>query len=356
MNLPAIFATFAIFLVFAVEIYGSSLDGMVELQKRLTKEKNRITREATETKRKLKNLRKKIDNLEVNLKRIKSDRKKLTLELEGLKTYFFENRERIKKRLNAIYRQRDMANFETLFLISDPVFFFDQLSYSMKIVEQDRLFFKEISEKIKLTSQKKGELEKKDREEKKILEKLKAEKIALSKEEKRLSTLLSDLHNAGRALEMKIEEFKRTEGEIDKKAKRLYAETKKIEKIKKDTKKIKKNRKRILNEKVDFYWPVRVKKPIVMSFFGKQKDSALGIEFFNAGVDIKTDVGEEIVSAIDGVVKYRGRMKGMGFVVMVESKEGRYITLYAMLKEILVGMGEHVKAGDVIGIAGPSPW
>ncbi len=72
---------------------------------------------------------------------------------------------------------------------------------------------------------------------------------------------------------------------------------------------------------------------------------------FHKGVDLKLNTGDSVFCAFEGVVRVSHRSRSYGNVVMVRHKNGLE-TIYAHLSKLLVGIGEHVEAGDLVGLGG----
>lgn len=72
---------------------------------------------------------------------------------------------------------------------------------------------------------------------------------------------------------------------------------------------------------------------------------------FHSGVDFKGKEGDLVRSTANGEVTYAGRNGGYGICVQIKHKNG-YETLYGHLSKCLVKVGEHIKAGQVIGKVG----
>jgi murein DD-endopeptidase MepM/ murein hydrolase activator NlpD len=70
------------------------------------------------------------------------------------------------------------------------------------------------------------------------------------------------------------------------------------------------------------------------------------------GVDLRVDVGEEVLAADDGVVTYSGWSNfGYGNVVMLEHGNGDF-SLYAGLGSVSATCGQLVSEGDTLGLGG----
>lgn len=72
---------------------------------------------------------------------------------------------------------------------------------------------------------------------------------------------------------------------------------------------------------------------------------------FHAGMDIKLETGDTVVSAFDGKVRIARAMSGYGKVVVVRHNNGLE-TVYAHFSKVLVNIHDEVKAGDPLGLGG----
>ena len=89
------------------------------------------------------------------------------------------------------------------------------------------------------------------------------------------------------------------------------------------------------------------------SRFGVRKDPRHGTREFHHGIDIKARMGEDVLSAAPGTVIFAGRQSGFGKVVIIDHGK-RFCTVSAHLSSMLVGEGERVERGAVIGKVGKS--
>lgn len=72
---------------------------------------------------------------------------------------------------------------------------------------------------------------------------------------------------------------------------------------------------------------------------------------FHAGVDIKLNHGDTVVSAFDGKVRMAKYYSGYGNAVVIRHSNGLE-TLYGHLSKLKVQVNQEVKAGDLIGLGG----
>ena len=69
------------------------------------------------------------------------------------------------------------------------------------------------------------------------------------------------------------------------------------------------------------------------------------------GVDYAAKMGEPVKAVESGLIEQAGYINGYGFTIILEHENGLK-TLYAHLGEIKVTVGDKVKAGAIIGLAG----
>ncbi len=99
----------------------------------------------------------------------------------------------------------------------------------------------------------------------------------------------------------------------------------------------------------DFDWL-----PYVSSYYGYRVHPISEMKNYHTGVDIGLEEGTEIRAGHDGKVTLAGEAGGYGLCVVLEGMSGeRYLTTkYGHCSELLVSVGQEVKAGDVIAKVG----
>jgi murein DD-endopeptidase MepM/ murein hydrolase activator NlpD len=89
----------------------------------------------------------------------------------------------------------------------------------------------------------------------------------------------------------------------------------------------------------------------VVSVFGPRLHPILGYVRLHMGVDMDGDLGDPIVAAADGVVAWADVRGGYGNCVIIDHGN-QFATLYAHQSQFAVGIGDRVRAGQVIGFVG----
>ncbi|MDH3789295.1 MAG: peptidoglycan DD-metalloendopeptidase family protein [Xanthomonadales bacterium] len=96
-------------------------------------------------------------------------------------------------------------------------------------------------------------------------------------------------------------------------------------------------------------WPVR--KGWISSRFGERNDPFTGKRDYHNGLDFAGVRGTEVLSVASGVVIWAGSLNGYGKTLEIDHGNG-YRTRYAHSDELVVEVGDHVIAGQVIAKLG----
>jgi len=97
---------------------------------------------------------------------------------------------------------------------------------------------------------------------------------------------------------------------------------------------------------VMFAWPVR--QPVLSAFFGWRGRR------MHEGLDLRADVGTEVVATAGGKVLYVGRrLRSYGLIVVIDHGEG-WSSVYAHLSRSLVKENDMIHQGQFIALSGRS--
>lgn len=91
--------------------------------------------------------------------------------------------------------------------------------------------------------------------------------------------------------------------------------------------------------------------PRISGTFGFRKHPVYKSTKHHSGVDLAAPKNRHVRSVLAGTVVFAGSYGGYGKLVSVKHRDG-YLSMYGHLNEILVNVGESVKAGNVIGRVG----
>ncbi|MBI2396765.1 MAG: M23 family metallopeptidase [Xanthomonadales bacterium] len=96
---------------------------------------------------------------------------------------------------------------------------------------------------------------------------------------------------------------------------------------------------------------IPVRSGYVSSGFGYRSDPINGSHEFHSGIDFDGSYGDDILAVGSGVVSFAGVKPGYGNTVEIDHGNG-YVTRYSHNSKNLVGAGDPVRDGDVIGKVG----
>lgn len=99
-------------------------------------------------------------------------------------------------------------------------------------------------------------------------------------------------------------------------------------------------------------WPVRGE---ITSYFGWRTHPIFGTQKYHSGMDIAVDYDVPVMAADNGQVIYAGWMSGYGYTVMLDHGDG-LVTLYAHNNEVNVSEGSSVYKGQTIAFSGSTGY
>lgn len=89
----------------------------------------------------------------------------------------------------------------------------------------------------------------------------------------------------------------------------------------------------------------------IIAFFGKIRDPRFNTTIFQKGIEIAAPMGADIKAIFDGKVLYADWFRGYGKIIIIDHGEG-YYSLSAHASDIKKKVGQEVKRGEVVALAG----
>ena len=353
--------------------------------KSLTIEKNKKKQEQTEVKNKIKKQKSNISNTESEKKVVKDEIVNLderiqvtsakisTLEgeisslnkdikenqdkLEEAQVNLNENTEALRMRLREMYKRGNVNYLEVILNSKDIEELLRNNEIISSIAKADRELIEFIGEQIETIkeSEQRLQIDK---------AKLSANKAAVINERQTYQAAIDAKNNYMKVLESNLElykaEFEKAQANWDSldaeivRLQKQISEQKKAEEAAARARKATRVHSNISVSSAprngqSYTWPVPGHYSI-SSPFGYRIHPILGYSKFHSGVDIPAPSGTPIVAAKSGTVIMSKLMSGYGNVVMVD--HGDTVTVYAHCSALNVGVGESVKAGDVVAFVG----
>ncbi|RQD67388.1 MAG: peptidase M23 [Tindallia sp. MSAO_Bac2] len=241
-----------------------------------------------------------------------------------------EKEELLAKRLDAMYRNGNVAYAEVLFNSKDFSELLSNMDMVKLIVESDVELLQFMEEQRIVIENKKAELEANRRylaELKRTVDNQREYLVVTRGEQQRLQ---AELENDKQALEAKLDQLEQEARNLEQVLVNLQSDRD--------------------YEGGEMRWPVpghsRISSP-----YGNRVHPILGTNRFHSGIDIPAPTGTSIVAAGPGTVAFSGNRGGYGRTIFIDHGGG-IITLYAHCNTLLVSEGERVSAGQTIAKVG----
>ncbi len=245
-------------------------------------------------------------------------------------------REELGCRLRDIYKYMRFREYEILTGASSPLDLMRRLKYMKLITRQDQNLIQEVSKEIGNIEENKKSLESKRKELTSLIKEKDKEEKKRNQEKSKREKLLKTIRSEKEIHLQSVKELEKSAQEIEKLLTSLEKERFKKE-VETTTGLFRAIKGRLP-------WPVTGK---VALGFGEQKESRFNTTLFNPGIDISPSLDLEVKAVADGRVVYVSWLRGYGNFIILQHDDG-YYTVYANLKEILVGVGENVGRAQTI--------
>ncbi len=314
-------------------------------------ELKKAEREETETLKQLDAIKKELSKNENKLNNLNGKLKNLTKEavdLEGqikqIATNIAEHKKLFNQRLIALYRyQRSGGILRTVFSSNSYLDLSRRTKFIVMILNQDRKTINTFLEQISSIEGKKIALQENRKSLENTKERITDEKKQVAKKKKAKSELLKKIQEEKELHEEAVKQ-------LEKEARELQSLIDSLEKQEAKAKitspPLKGTGFAKLKGKLPF--PVQGK---ILSRYGKKIDPTLNTTFFQKGIEIAADKGDEVRAIYQGKVLYAQSFKGYGNIIIIDHGDS-YYSLSGHLSKILKSPGDRVEAGEVIALSG----
>lgn len=262
------------------------------------------------------------------------------LGLLGTQIVLGQKRELLASRLNQVYRYGKFYQTRMLLSADSPVDFLKRFYFLEKLTQNDRELIGQVLQNMSQIEQTKSELMANLDE----LQRLKKDKIREEQNRQKVHAQKERLLGNVRQ-EKKLQEQAAAQLEES-----MLAIQKVIEESEKKRVSAYLPEGVFAASKGRLPWPVQGE---IIATFGEQTDPKTKTVTFNPGIEIKAEIGSQVLAVADGVAIYNGWLRGYGRFIILQHDSGFY-TLYGHLDEVLVEEATRVAAGDPIGRVGDS--
>lgn len=257
-----------------------------------------------------------------------------------------DRQERMASRLRSMYKTGDINFFQVLFSSATVVDLLYRVRYFQRLKAYDAEMIADIMRTRETIALRSAEIEIARDEQVRLIDKRRAEQVALSRDRENQRSLVESIKGEKEAYLASVRELESSQKQL-----KVI-----IDQLQKRAAKAKSEYERSLTVKFEgrkgkLPWPVlgEVIKP-----FGKIVHPVYKTVTVNNGIDIRAAQGSPVVCVAPGKVAYVGHMRGLGRFMVVDHFGG-YLTVYANLASVNVAVETDVEYGTVLGTVDLDP-
>ena len=298
----------------------------------------RTDRELRSTRGRLQNLSRRRRNLGQQLETTRTD---LQLSIQSLGGA----RERMRRRLRSIYKMGPARELEVMLSQQSFAQLMARWDFLLMVAEQDRQLVEDVRERKErvesLETRLQGHLSQIERTTRQT-----------TSENQRLARLRDQRATTVASIQTQRQNYEAAAAELERSARALQRLLVQLEQ-KRKSRDVQRGRAPYSGDfargEGSLDWPVRGQ---VVGRFGRETHPRFGTTINNNGLDIAAAIGTPVQAVAKGSVEYTSEdFASYGPIVILNHGDG-FMTLYAHLSDILVGVGQQVAAGQIIGRVG----
>lgn len=291
-------------------------------------------------------LRQKTQELKTLEARLKNDERAIRTKEQEIKRLDRQTQvvtERWASRLRALYKQGQFGIYRLLFSADSLTDMGRRMKYLRTIAAHDRALSEHYTTSLVALKEKQVSLKADRATQAKNRKRLQSTQAAIADEKWRQRILLARLREEKEGYLTAIREMEEVSARLQKLITKLTEEAKTRAKPS-----VALPKGPFTARKGKLPWPTKGK---VASSFGRQENPKFKVVTFNKGIGIRAPLGQKIQVIYDGTILYAGWFRGYGKLVIVDHGQGFY-SLYAHASDLLVQVGDVVRAGQAIGRVG----
>jgi septal ring factor EnvC (AmiA/AmiB activator) len=277
---------------------------------------------------------------ENRISQTESDMKNLEDEILTLSSRLEQNKQKLKGRLTALYKQHYGAKALILITAKDYQDLLTKSRYLNLIAYYDRQIINSVNGEISMANEKKNNLE--------LLRKnLQISKENVQKKQKEMNDEITNKDNLLASVRSKRSSYEGMIKELEESSEKLramieaFAMEKPSEQVTGTGFRAQKGR---------LPWPINGD---VIIPYGKYSDPQYNIPVFKNGIEIRAVNSEQPRAVAEGNVVYADWFKGYGLLLIINHGSG-YHSLYGHMSEIFFTSGDIIKKGTAVGKIGES--
>jgi len=277
---------------------------------------------------------------ETRISQTESDIKNLENEIMTLTGRLEQNKEKLKERLKALYKQHYGVKALILISAKDYQDLLNKSRYMNLIAYYDRQIISAVNSEISIANEKRTDLE--------VLRKnLQISKENVQNKQKEMNAEISKKDKLLASVRSKRSSYEDMIKELEVSSEKLRAM---IETFDKETPSEQVPGTGFGAQKRRLPWPINGD---VIIPYGKYSDPLYNIPVFKNGIEIRAVNSEQPRAVAGGNVVYADWFKGYGLLLIINHGNG-YHSLYGHLSEIFFKSGDIIKKGTAVGNIGES--
>jgi len=321
------------------EIERKLKESKKQVKKAIEQEKS-ILSEIDRTNKTIKKKQGEIKIYETRISQTESDIKNLENEIMTLTGRLEQNKEKLKERLKALYKQHYGVKALILISAKDYQDLLNKSRYMNLIAYYDRQIISAVNSEISIANEKRTDLE--------VLRKnLQISKENVQNKQKEMNAEISKKDKLLASVRSKRSSYEDMIKELEVSSEKLRAM---IETFDKETPSEQVPGTGFGAQKRRLPWPINGD---VIIPYGKYSDPLYNIPVFKNGIEIRAVNSEQPRAVAGGNVVYADWFKGYGLLLIINHGNG-YHSLYGHLSEIFFKSGDIIKKGIAVGNIGES--
>lgn len=278
-------------------------------------------------------------------------------EIDGLSMERERLRRLIKDRMVYFYKYKRAKEIELLLSVQT----WEQLSawvkYVKLVTDNDRRNLQALQDRSRSLERQRQYMHSELLQKERGLQEKQREENRLQVSRKKRQTLLSNVQQNKKLVQVRLQEIKESEKQISNliaKAEKSRIAQKQRSILRPETRRAEEPAVRASDHFADLkgrmVWPAR---GTVVSHFGREKHPELNTITENLGIEIRAGMGSPVITVADGEVQAITWQRGRGNIIIISHDDGFY-TVYTHLQDIQVKEQQVVKRGERIGSVGDS--
>jgi len=321
------------------EIERKLKESKKQVKEAIEREKS-ILSEIDRTNKTIKKKQGEIKIYETRISQTESDIKNLENEIMTLTGRLEQNKEKLKERLKALYKQHYGVKALILISAKDYQDLLNKSRYMNLIAYYDRQIISAVNSEISIANEKRTDLE--------VLRKnLQISKENVQNKQKEMNAEISKKDKLLASVRSKRSSYEDMIKELEVSSEKLRAM---IETFDKETPSEQVPGTGFGAQKRRLPWPINGD---VIIPYGKYSDPLYNIPVFKNGIEIRAVNSEQPRAVAGGNVVYADWFKGYGLLLIINHGNG-YHSLYGHLSEIFFKSGDIIKKGIAVGNIGES--